>query len=165
VPYLYSSKTQDIKEANAVLRGMNPYLLQQVKELFSDEDDRQAILATLQTLMKSKQVNFEDLGRDYGKTIERKMLRFALDLEPFALIKEDYSGFVLNEEKVGLNDIIINSLIYSVMARNDALDVYANAIAGLVEKDRSWYGEVAEESKDLTRELISKNQRDLMLDV
>jgi hypothetical protein len=164
VPYLYSSKAQEIKETNAVLRGMNPYLLQQVKELFSNEDDRRAILTTLQNLMKSKQVDFEDVNKEYGKTMERKMLRFALDLEPFALIKADYSGFTLNEEKVGLNNIIINSLIYSVMARNDALDIYANAIAGLVERDRSWHAEVAEESKDLTHELISKNQKDLTLD-
>ena len=165
VPYLHSKKAHDAKEVNSVLRGMNPYLLQQVKELFSNEDDREAILETLKELMDSKQVNFEDVGREFGKTAERKMLRFAIDLEPFASIKEDYSGFVLVPDKAGLNNIIINSLIYSVMARNDALEVYADAIAGLVERDRSWYREVAEESKDFVGKLISKNQRDLDLNV
>jgi DNA-binding MarR family transcriptional regulator/hemoglobin-like flavoprotein len=165
VPYLYSKRTNDAKEANALLRGMNPYLLQQVKELFSSEEDGEAVVDTLRGLTMKKEIYFDDLGREYDKTFERKMFRFALDLEPFAQIKPDQSGFALNEDKAGLNDIIINSLIYSTIARNDALDVYASAISGLAERDTSWSIEVIDEAKDLTDELIGRNQKRLSPDI
>jgi len=165
VPYLYSKRTHEAKEANALLRGMNPYLLQQVKELFSNERDSEAIVTTLRKLTMKEEICFDDLGREYDKTFERKIFRFALDLEPFVQFRKDQSGFALNEDKAGLNDIIINSLIYSTIARNDALDVYANAIAGLVERDTPWYNEAIDETKDLTAELISKNQKVLTPDI
>ena len=161
VPYLYSKKTNDTKEANAVLRGMNPYLLQQLKDLFSNEEERTAVINTLQHLMEIKEINFEDIGREYGKTVERKMLRFAFDLDPFTIIKDDYSGFVLNAQNAGLNNIVINSLIYSAIARNDALDVYTTAIENLVERDAQWHKDIAEESKILVDDLIEKNRKDL----
>lgn len=161
VPYILSKKTNDTKEANAVLRGMNPYLLQQIKDLFSNEEERTAVINTLQRLMDIREINFEDIGREYGKTFERKMLRFTLDLDPFACIKDDYSGFVLNPQNAGLNNIIINSLIYSAIARNDALDVYTTAIENLVERDAQWHNDIAEESKILVNDLIEKNRKDL----
>jgi hypothetical protein len=89
------------------------------------------------------------------------MLRFAVDLDPFVSIKEDYSGFVLNTHNVGLNNIIINSLIYSAIARNDALDVYTTAIKNLVERDAQWHNDIAEEPKILVNDLIEKNKKDL----
>lgn len=161
VPYILSKKTNDTKEANAVLRGMNPFLLQQIKDLFSNEEERTAVINTLQRLMEIKEINFEDIGREYGKTVERKMLRFVFDLDPFASIKDDYSGFVLNAQNAGLNNIVINSLIYSAIARNDALDVYTTAIENLVERYTQWHKDIAEESKILVNDLIEKNRKDL----
>jgi DNA-binding MarR family transcriptional regulator len=165
VPYLYSAKAKEAKEANALLKGQNPYLLQQIKELFPSKTDGDAVVKALRDLMVDKEVTFDDLGREHDRTFERKMFRLALDLEPFAIIKEDQSGFMLNQNKAGLNDIIINSLIYSTIARNDALDVYTDAISGLVEHDKSWKNDVIEQSKDITEELIDKNQKRLSLDL
>jgi hypothetical protein len=165
VPYLYSAKAKEAKEANALLKGQNPYLLQQIKELFPSKTDGDAVVKALRDLMEEKEVIFDDLGREYDRTFERKMFRLALDLEPFAIIKEDQSGFILNQNKAGLNDIIINSLIYSTIARNDALDVYADAISGLVERDKSWKSDAIEQAKEFTEELISKNQKRLSLDL
>jgi len=161
VPFIYSKKASDTKEANAVLRGMNPYLLQQVKELFCSDEERFAVVDIFKGLMKSKQVSFEAVDKEYGKTIERKLLHLAIDLNPFVSITEDHSCFILNQNNVGLNNIIINSLMYSAIARNDALDVYSTAISNLVEKDEPWYMEVAEESKTLVDDLIERNRKDL----
>ncbi len=165
VPYLYSSRTKEVKEANALLKGMNPYLLQQIRELFSTETDGVAVVNTLRGLMDNKEIVFDDLGREYNRTFERKMFRFALDLEPFALIKPDQSAFVLNKENSELNNIIINSLMYSTIARNDALDVYSNAISGLVERDSVWCDEAIDQAQELTDALIHKNHDRLSLDI
>ena len=91
-PISLLERAKEAKEANALLRGMNPYLLQQVRELFSTKIEGDAVVETLRDLMRDKEVMFDNLSREYDKVFERKMFRFALDLEPFALIKPDQSG-------------------------------------------------------------------------
>ncbi len=161
VPYLYSDRAKEAKEANALLRGMNPYLLQQVRDLFPTKGEGDAVIEKLRLLMADKEIELDNLSLEYGKIFERKMYRFAWDLEPFVNITPDQSRIVLNKRNSALNNIVINTLIYSIIARNDALDVYTNVISGLAEHDKSWSDEAIDEAKDMTNTLTSKNQKRL----
>ena len=153
----FTSKMTGNKETNAVLRSMKPYLLQKIKELFETETEKTAAYGMFNDLMINKDIYFEDIESQYGKIISRKSLILVEKLSPFVSLKKDYSGFNLDEKNKGLSDIIINSLQYSMLTQDESLGMYNQAISDIIEKDKPFGKEVAEESKILVNEIIKNN--------
>jgi DNA-binding MarR family transcriptional regulator len=134
------------KATNAVLRNLKPYLLHVIKELFSNIEERKVVYTIYSDLMKHSEMEFEQIEKDYGKPMARKIAVTSRLLEPFVTINSEYTRLCLNKDTIGLNQIILDSLLYSLLTatHDDSVNIYNNAIAALVEKDKGW-------SKDIDR--------------
>jgi DNA-binding MarR family transcriptional regulator len=157
IPFLEQTNTSR-KQTNAVLRSIKPYLLHLIKELFVKDDERRAVYNIFNDLMKKDYKDFESIEREYSKNIERKIVVISRLLEPFVAIDKDYNGISLNKDTTGLNKVLIDSLLYSVLTQNDGLAIYNNAIAALVEKDKPWATDIENEVQTLTTALIKEQK-------
>jgi hypothetical protein len=155
----FSEKMTNNKETNSVISSMKPYLLQRVKELFEKPEESQAIYNIFNDLVNKKFIDFSTIASEYGNILERKIIVFAKYLEPFIIVKNDFSGFAINEQNKGLYDIMISSLQYSILTHNESMGMYNQAIADLVEKDKPIADEVSTEAKLLCKEIIKENLR------
>ncbi len=156
----FTPKMAGHKETNAIFRSMKPYLLQRISDIFVTLDEKQAAYKIFSNFMKTKEAYFEDLEGEFGKIIHNKILILVNDLKPFVLFKEDYSGFFLNEKKRALNEILINSLLYSMLTQTESyesLGIYSQAISDLIEKDTPWAKEVEEEARILVEDITNHN--------
>lgn len=156
---VFDSKMPNQDETNAVLKSMRPYLLQRIKELFVTEQEREAIYLIFRGLMKDNYVDFERVRGEYGKTVAMKLARFVDSLEPFVKISNDSLGFSLDKETSGLNHIVVDSLMYSMLAHNESLGMYNQVISDLVGKDKHWAKEIAADAKIITENLIQQNMK------
>jgi DNA-binding MarR family transcriptional regulator len=147
------------KKTNAVLRNIKPYLLHLVKELFTKDDERKAVYDIFYDLVKEGEKDFESIEKDYDKSFSRKIVVTGRLLEPFVTINKDYTRMSLNQDTIGLNKILIDSLLYSVLTTlNDGLAIYNNAIAALVEKDKQWATDIDNNAKNLTEALLEQQK-------
>jgi DNA-binding MarR family transcriptional regulator len=148
----------DRKKANAVFRNIKPYLLHLMKELFVKDEERQAVYTVFNDLVRHGTVDFESLEKDYDKAIARKIIVTSNLLQPFVTINKEYTKLNLNKDTIGLNKILIDSLLYSVLTQNDGLAIYNNAISALVEKDQQWSKDIDTGVNNLTMELLEQQQ-------
>ena len=147
------------KKTNAVLRNIKPYLLHLIKELFVKDDERRAVYDIFADLMRDTQVDFEGVEKDYDKSIARKIVVTGRLLEPFVTIDKEYTRMSLNQDIIGLNKILIDSLLYSVLTTlDDGLAIYNNAIAALVEKDTRWAADIDNNVQNLTTALVEQQK-------
>jgi len=156
---VFDPKIEGKNETNAVFKSMRPYFLQRIKELFVTEEEREAIYLIFKGLMKDNYVDFERVRGEHGKTVAMKLSRFADSLEPFVKITNDSLGFSLDKETSGLNHIMMDSLMYSMLAHNEALGMYNQVISDLISKDRPWAKEIAADAKIITENLIQQNMK------
>lgn len=156
IPFL-ASKSANRDETNAILRSIKPYLLQLIKELFVEPEERDAIYNVFNDLMKKEHIDLDSVGKEYGKTMMNKLLVLGRSIEPFVRVNTDFRSLSLNQHNVGLNKILIDSLLYSTLTQNEALEVYSQTISTLVEKDQPWAEEVADEARYFVSDLIKQN--------
>jgi len=161
VPVL-EQKDLNTKKTNAVLRNIKPYLLHVVKELFTTTEERKAVYAIYGDLIKNGEVEFEQIEKDYDKPISRKIAVTSKLLEPFVALNKEYTRLSLNQDTVGLNKVLLDSLLYSVLTTlNEGLLIYNNAISALVEKDKAWSKDIDKATKsvsDITTSLLDRQK-------
>ena len=145
------------REANSVVRSMKPYLIQRVQELFSLPEENSNLYNIFNDLNKNRTIIFDIVEKEYGGKFGRKLVVLATQMTPFVNVEKDYSGFSLNRSNIGLNDIMLNSLQYTMLTQNESLAMYNQAIADLVEKDRPLAAQVAIESKQIADDIIKNN--------
>jgi len=155
----FGSKMPKQEVTNAVFKSIRPYFLQRIKQLFASEEEQRAIYHIFTELMKNKYVDFECVREEHGKTVAMKILRLADSLEPFVRINEDSSGFSLDKETSGLNHILVDSLMYSMLTQNEALGMYNLTISDLVAKDKPWATEIAEGAKMIAEGLVQQHMK------
>jgi DNA-binding MarR family transcriptional regulator len=162
LPY-FTSKMAGNKETNAVIRSMKPYLLQRIEDLFMTTEEKEAVYDVFNDFMDKKEIYFEDIMGEYNnKVFHNKLLILANDLKPFVLLNDDYGGFRLNNENRALNDLIINSIQFSILTQKESyesLGVYSQAITDLIEKDRFQTEEIAEEAMILANDITNQNMK------
>lgn len=151
------------KKTNAVLRNIKPYLLHVVKELYSSLEERKAVYSIFSDLLKKKDIEFEIIESTYGKPLSRKIAVTSRLLEPFVTINKDYTRLCVNKDTTGLNEVLLDSLLYSLLTQSldDSLNIYNNAIAALVEKDKGWAKDIESATKsldDLTTKLVERQR-------
>jgi len=162
VPVL-EQKDINRKRTNAVLRNIKPYLLHVVKELFTDIEERKAVYAIYSELIKYNEIEFEQVEKTYGNPIARKIAVTSRLLEPFVTINKEYTRLYLNKDTIGLNKVLLDSLLYSLLTTtvDDSVLIYNNAIAALVEKDKEWAKDIDSATKslsDLTTALLERQK-------
>ena len=146
-------------ETNAVIRSIKPYLLHLIKELFVTEDERKAVYDIFNELMKEEYVDFESIEKTYSSSIARKIAVTGRLLDPFVTLNQEYTRISLNQRTVGLNKVLLDSLLYSILTQNDGLEIYNNMIAALVEKDKPWATDMDNEVRTLTTALIQQSTK------
>jgi hypothetical protein len=135
LPYIVSDNEHK-GEINAVLRGIKPYMLQLMKELFETKDEREKIKDIFTDLLEKREIAFDDIEREHGKTLMKKLLIMGRSLEPFVRLDSEYNRLQLNQNYLILNKIFIDSLLYSILTQGDGMSAYNSTIADLVEKDK-----------------------------
>jgi len=155
LPYIDRGKGE-LDETNAVLRGIKPYLLQLLTELFETKPERDAAKATISNLMNGQTVLLDEVEREYDATFMRKMLVFCRSTEPFVKLDSKFNMLTLNQNNFAINKILLDSLLYSLVTQDEGMGIYATTIANLVEKDAPWASRVENEVKALTNELIQQ---------
>ena len=151
---VFEQKKGDIdrKRTNAFFRNVKPYLLNVIKELFTKIEEREAVYSVYKDLIKAGEIEFETVEHTFGAPIARKIAVTTKVLEPFVTINEDYTRLNLNKDTIGLNKVLLDSLLYSVLTTtmDDSLMIYNNAIATLVEKDKGWAKDIDYSTRSLS---------------
>jgi DNA-binding MarR family transcriptional regulator len=156
LPYIISDNEHK-GEINAVLRGIKPYMLQLMKELFETKDEREKIKDIFTDLLEKREIAFDDIEREHGKTLMKKLLIMGRSLEPFVRLDSEYNRLQLNQNNLILNKIFIDSLLYSILTQGDGMSAYNSTIADLVEKDKPLTDQVEAEIKSWMTTLIQQN--------
>jgi hypothetical protein len=156
LPYIEFDKVHK-DETNAVLRGIKPYLLQLIRELFETKEERDKIRDIISNLLQKQEITFDDIENEYGKTLMKKALILGRSLEPFVRLDSEYNSLQLNQRNLMLNKILIDSLLYSILTQDEGMSAYNSTIADLVEKDKPLTDQVEEEIKSWMATLIEQN--------
>lgn len=156
LPYIVSSNEHK-GEINAVLRGIKPYMLQLLKELFETKEEKERIRDIFTDLLQKQDISFDDVEREHGKTLMKKLLIMGRSLEPFVRLDSEYNRLQLNQKNLLLNKIFIDSLLYSILTQGDGMSAYNSTIADLVEKDKPLTDQVEAEVTSWMATLVQKN--------
>lgn len=156
IPYINTGKGKQ-DETNAVLRGIKPYLLQLITELFETQTDRDAVKIIIRKLLKGETVSIDEIEKEYDRTLMKKILILGRSTEPFVKLDGQLNSLSINQNNFAVNKILLDSLLYSVVTQNEGLGIYAQTIASLVEKDSPWTAQVQSEVKEITNALIEPN--------
>lgn len=162
LPY-FTEKMAGNKETNAIVRSMKPYLLQRIEELFIAPEEKDAVYNVFNNFMEKKEIYFDDIMDEYNnKVLHNKLLILANDLRPFVSLEDDFSGFRLNNNNRGLNDLFINSIQFSILTQKESyesLGIYSQAITDIIEKDKIQTEEIAEEALILANDITYQNMK------
>lgn len=162
LPY-FTEKMAGSKETNAIVRSMKPYLLQRIEDLFVKPEEKDAVYNVFNQFMDKKEIYFDDIMSEYNnRTFHNKMLILANDLKPFVSLEDDFSGFRLNNENRGLNDLFINSIQFSILTQKESyesLGIYSQAMTDIIEKDKFQTEEIAEEAMNLANDITYQNMK------
>ncbi len=143
--------------ANSILRNMKPYILQRINELFYSETERQMAIEIFQKLNKEKQLLMDVIEGDYGRVIVRKFSVLSQYLKPFIDTDKDLSMLTLKADRNMVNEIVISSLLYSLVTQEDSLSIYNETIENMVEKDIPVATKLTEEAENLVKDIIKDN--------
>lgn len=136
IPFIkpkFSGEDRAITEANAVIKGMEPWILSSIKDFFPEYQEKKYLYNILSGLLKNKEITFDDIEKEYGKTMTRKLGAWSYTLNPFIESDKNYSFIKISNTQLG--NIILDILQYSLLTTNDALDIYASAISNIVSRD------------------------------
>jgi len=144
-------------EANAVLKGMEPWILSSIKDFFQEQDEKQKLYNILNKLLKEKQVEFDDIEMEYGKTTSRKVGAWSYTLNPFIESDKNFSCIKISDTRLGR--LILDILQYSLFTANDALGIYASVLSNIVSKDLNIIETIERDAVILKRDIMEKQMK------
>ncbi len=145
-------------ETTATLRNLKPYLLQKINDIFETNEELESLIRIFQKLKSKNTLSFDEITSE-DKGIGRKMIALSQHLDPFIIIDKDYSHFSIKESTNNLSELMISSLLYSIMTQEDSLAIYSQMIGEFVEKDIPLREELNNEARDILDKFISKNMK------
>lgn len=159
IPYIVQTGNAPKNEINAILKGVNPSLLAKIEETMLNEEDKNALQATLEKLTKDKAIDFDSLENEYGKMFSRRLIGLSEYLSPFVMVEKDYSG--LRVEKEGLSSIVLDISRYSVLTGNEALNEYSTLLSDLVTKDVDFKNKLVESAQSIEEIFLNRGVKEM----
>jgi DNA-binding transcriptional ArsR family regulator len=153
IPYIDSNKN-----ANAYIKNYEPYILSEITSTFNPKE-REILNKIITDITRRKKLSFDDLEREYGdKEFNRKFLRFIHILEPMLDIENNEIKLTKGSDVEG---VLMGTIQYALLAKNDALNVYADAISNVVNKIKSLSSDkIKIESDQFKQEYIQRKLKD-----
>lgn len=133
IPYLISDEKEFDNQANSVIKGMEPWLLSTLSEIFPKMDERQQVYNVFKNVLQKKEISFDDIEKEYGNKFGRKLLTI-VDKLPFIKIEKDYTYMALNKTK--MSELMMDVIQYSLLTGNKALGEYSQSISDIIIKDK-----------------------------
>ncbi|AKB80674.1 hypothetical protein MSBR3_0096 [Methanosarcina barkeri 3] len=156
IPHFEKSKSSNddnlVGEANAVSKGMEPWILSSIKDFFPSNDEKIQLYEILNYLLKEKEISFDDIEDKSDKRLSRKMGAWSYTLKPFIESDEDFSLIKIPDSRLG--EIILDTLQFSLLTSNDALGIYNSAMSNFISKDGDLMKRVEEDAAILKKELL-----------
>jgi hypothetical protein len=122
------------KEANAIIKSQEPWVLSTIKDIFPEAKERQDLYDVFDKLLRQKEYQLEEIDAEFGPKFGRKVPIIAYRLSPFLELTNDFSTLRLSKE--GLAQIMMDIVQYSLLTGNAALSSYSQALSDMVIKDR-----------------------------
>jgi hypothetical protein len=144
-------------EANAVFKGIEPWVLSSLKDFFPSNEEKKDLGVILSNLQKKKEIAFDDIDTEYSKNMSRKIGAWSYTLKPF--IQQDSSFSTISMSDTRISSMILDILQYSLLTTNDALGQYASAISSIVGRDRSFVKTLEDDAVLLKTELMNKKTK------
>ena len=144
--------TSGFDEANAVFKGIEPWVLSSLKDFFPTNEEKNDLYDILSKLLKRKEIAFDEIDTDYSKSMSRKIGAWSYTLKPF--IKQDSSFSTITMSNNRISNMILDMLQYSLLTTNDALSQYASTISNIVGKDRNFVNNIENDATILKAELM-----------
>jgi len=156
IPFIKQSNNhkEDTTEANAILKGMEPWILSSINDYFSDKLEKENLHIIIQKLMKDKCLDFDVVDGEFGKKMSRKITAWIHTLTPFVEISKDYSQLEISDTSLG--NTMLDVLQYSLLTTNDALSIYSNTISDMISKDRDIIKTMEEDASILKNSIYEK---------
>lgn len=150
------SSTDDnlVGEANAVSKGMEPWILSSIKDFFPNDEEKQDLYTILSCLLKDKEIYFDDIDINYNRKLSRKIGAWIYTLKPFIESDNDFSLIRLPDSRLG--EIILDTLQFSLLTSNDALGMYNSVMSNFISKDGDLMKRIEEDATILKREILRK---------
>jgi len=159
IPYIVQKGLSPKNEINAILKGINPSLLSKIEETMQKEEDKSALLRTLEKLIEHKSIQFDPLEEEYGKEFSRKLIRLSEYLSPFVLIEPDVSGLRVDKEE--LSSIVLDISRYSVLTGNEALSQYTGLLSDLVTKDTDFKMKLVSSAQSIEESFLDRGVNEM----
>jgi hypothetical protein len=144
--------TSGFDEANAVFKGIEPWVLSSLKDFFPTNEEKNDLYDILSKLLKRKEIAFDEIDAEYSKSMSRKIGAWSYTLKPF--IKQDSSFSTITMSDNRISNMILDMLQYSLLTTNDALSQYASTISNIVGKDRNFVNTIENDATTLKAELM-----------
>lgn len=158
IPHFGKSKSSYdeniVGEANAVSKGMEPWILSSIKDFFPNNDEKIQLYEVLSYLLKEKEISFDDIEDKSDKKISRKVGAWSYTLKPFIESDDDFSMIRIPDSRLG--EIILDTLQFSLLTSNDALGMYNSAISNFISKDGNLMKRIEEDAAILKKEFLKK---------
>ena len=135
IPFINSKSESPVKvaEANAFLKGNQPFILSTIKDFFPEPTERQYVCEIISKLIKDTEITFDDIEEQYGRKMSRKLGAWSFNIKAFIEIDRDYSAIKVHNSE--LSKMILNVLQYSLLTTNESLGMYANTISDMISRD------------------------------
>lgn len=139
-------------QANAIFKGIEPWILSSVKDFFPSNDEKQDLYNILSNLFKKKEITFDDLETEYSKSMSRKIGAWSYTLKPFIKLDSAYSTITMSDNRMAT--MLLDILQYSLLTTNDALNQYATTISNIINKDSSFVKTIESDATILKDEIM-----------
>jgi hypothetical protein len=158
IPHFENSSSSNdeniVGEANAVIKGMEPWILSSIKDFFPSDDEKTGLYKILSYLLKEKEISFDDIEDKTNTKLSRKIGAWSYTLKPFIESDEDFSLIKLPDSRLG--EMILDTLQYSLLTANESMHIYNSVMSNFVSKDWNLMNRIEEDATILKQAFLKK---------
>jgi len=152
IPF-FIGNAESMKEVNAVLKGMNPYIMSTITETM-DLDERTNLYEVFGKLLKNKEIVFDELEREFDKKFSRKVTYLSNLMTPYTNPDKDFSRIKLSNSRLG--KFLVDVAQYTLLTSNEALGISASTFTDIIGRYSNLRREISEGANPLVNEFIDR---------
>ncbi len=150
-----SSNNQNVAaEANAVIKGMEPWILSSIKDFFPSNDEKTGLYEVINYLLRKKEISFDEIEDKTSKTLSRKIGAWSYTLKPFIELDENFSLIKLPDSQLGVT--ILDTLQYSLLTANESMHVFNSVMSNFVSKDWNLMNKIDDDALVVKQAFLKK---------
>lgn len=155
IPF-FIGKSKGMSEVNAVLKGMNPYIISTITEIMSLEE-RTALYDLFTKLLRNKEISIDEIESEYDKKFSRKVAYLSTLISPFTQQDDEFSRVHLLDSQLG--NFLIDVAQYTLLTSNDALGIPAATFTDIISRYSNIRKELLESANLLVSDFVDRGIR------